>query len=326
MEPTFSVYIPAYNHAKYLGQTIESVLGQTCGDFELIIIDDCSTDNTKEVVYSFKDKRISYYYNEKNLGCVASNNKGISLSKGKYIYNLDSDDLMFPTNLEKKEKIFRKTPNIGLVYSDCNIIDHEGNILEESYWKSERYTPVRGRLNYQMIASCGLVMPTQATVFTREVVQKIGYQNTKLVHPHDGEYWLRIAGEFEVDYVPEVLCSWRIHQAGRHLTKDENMYIERASVIRDISAKYPWAISKNFKKICIANNFCQGGLLLAQKSDYRAARDFFMNALKDCPYHPLALIWYLNTYTKIETLWNIKAAKKYFLKFLRMLDKQERYF
>ena len=311
MPPIFSVYIPAYNHAKYLGQTIESVLEQTYGDFELIIIDDCSTDNTRELVHSYEDKRISYHFNEKNLGCVASHNRGLVLARGSYITPLDADDLLLPANLEKKEKMFRENPKVGLIYTDVNLIDREGNIIEKSYWKSEGYKPVRGGVNMELIASCGCSMKNPA--YRRELIEKVGYQNTSLDHSHDGDYSLRIVAESEADYIPEVLYNWRIHQAGRHLTKNENMYIERASVIRNIAAKYPWAISKSFKNICIGNNLCQGGLYLAQKSDFRKARAFFMDAFKGCPYHPLALIWYLNTYTRIETLWNIKALKKYFL-------------
>jgi glycosyltransferase involved in cell wall biosynthesis len=319
MNPTFSVYIPAYNRARYLGQAIESVLNQTFEDFELIIIDDCSTDNTKEVVHGYKDKRIRYYYNEKNLGCVASHNKGLTLARGRYIHPLDSDDLLFPANLEEKEHLFSRNPNTGLVYSDANIIDTNGNVLKESYWQAEGYMPVKGRLNSELIASCGCVMINPA--YKKEAVAKVGLQNTKLIHPHDGEYRLRIAAEFEVDYVPKALYSWRIHPAGRHLTKNEEMYMERANVIREISEKYPWAISKTFKKICVANNLCQGGLFLRKKNDFKKARALFKAAVKECPYHPLSLLWYLNTYIRINALWNIETPKKYFLKFVRTLSR-----
>jgi len=315
--PDFSIYIPAYNRAEFLGQTIESILNQTLEDFELIIIDDCSTDNTKKVVHSYKDKRIRYYFNEKNLGCVASHNKALTLARGKYIQSVDSDDLISPTLLEKEERVFRENPEVGLVYCDGNLIDAAGNILKKSYWESEGYSPIRGRLNSEMIACCGLVMLT--FVFRREVLEKVGCQNASLTHPHDGEYCLRIAAEFEVEYIPEALYSWRIHQSGRHETKDEEMYIERAKVVKEISARYPWAISATFKKICIANNFCQGGLFLSKKNEFERARNFFEVAIKECPYHPLALLWYLNTYTRIEALWNLKRPKKGFLKLLHIL-------
>jgi glycosyltransferase involved in cell wall biosynthesis len=91
-DPFFSIITPAFNRAVLLPKAIESVLGQTFKSFEYIIIDDASTDNTKEVVESFKDDRIIYSKNEKNLERGASRNKGIELSKGKYICFLDSDD------------------------------------------------------------------------------------------------------------------------------------------------------------------------------------------------------------------------------------------
>lgn len=98
--PFFSVIIPTYNRAKYIKKAIESVLNQTFSDFELIIADDASTDNTKEIVSSIKDSRIIYFKNEKNLERCITRNKGIQMAKGKYIAFLDSDDYHLPNHLE----------------------------------------------------------------------------------------------------------------------------------------------------------------------------------------------------------------------------------
>ncbi len=320
MRPTVSVYIPTFNRAQYLEQTIQSVLDQTFTDFELIIIDDHSTDNTRELVNRLDDSRIRYVFNQKNLGCVASNNKGLELSKGRYICNLDSDDLLHPTNLEVKVKLIETDPGLGLVYSDANVIDAGGKIIIGSYWKNESYFPVRGRLNSELVASCGLVIHQVTTLFRREVIDVVGRQNPHLVMCHDGEYWLRIAGEFKIDYIPEVLCSYRDHDDGRHLTElDETIYVERADIVRSITDKYPHITSRPGRRIFIANYLCQGGLLLGKKRDYVKARQLFRQALRECPYHLPAILWYINTYARYNKLSDFVILKKYLMKVLRFL-------
>lgn len=98
--PYFSVIIPTYNRATFIGKAISSVLSQSFADFELIIVDDASTDNTAEIVHSFEDSRIIYIKNETNLERCRSRNKGISVAKGQYICFLDSDDYHLPTHLQ----------------------------------------------------------------------------------------------------------------------------------------------------------------------------------------------------------------------------------
>ena len=321
MRPTVSVYIPTFNRAYYLEQTVQSVLDQTFTDFEIIIIDYHSTDNTRKVVNDFDDSRIRYVLNQKNLGCVASNNRGLALSIGRYVCNLDSDDLLHPKNLEVKVKLLETDPRLGLVYSDAAVIDAEGKIIYASYWKKEGYFPVRGRLNSELVASCGLVIHQVTTLFRREVIDVVGYQNPHLVMCHDGEYWLRIAGEFEIDYIPEVLCSYRDHDDGRHLTElDETIYVERADIVRSITDRYPEIISHLGRRIFIANYLCQGGLLLGKKRDYVGARRLFRDALRECPYHLPAFLWFINTYVRYGKLSDFEILKKVLMKALRLMQ------
>ncbi|MBR2988532.1 MAG: glycosyltransferase family 2 protein, partial [Clostridia bacterium] len=96
-----SIIMPTYNSAKFIGESITSVLNQTYTDWELIIVDDCSTDNTEEIVTSFGDERISYIKNEVNSGAAVSRNRAIDLAQGKWIAFLDSDDLYKSEKLEK---------------------------------------------------------------------------------------------------------------------------------------------------------------------------------------------------------------------------------
>ena len=126
--PTISVIIPTYNAAKYLSTTIKSVLDQTFKDFELIIIDDGSTDNTKEIVKTFNDSRLKYYYQSNQERCRARN-KGILESKGKFISFLDADDCYYKHKLKYLLEFLNKNPQIGCVAGGVNRISEKEKII-----------------------------------------------------------------------------------------------------------------------------------------------------------------------------------------------------
>ena len=108
--------MPAYNSGRFIEQSIRSVLSQTYTDWELLVVDDCSTDDTTSIVASFKDKRIHYLRNEHNMGAALSRNKAIQAAKGKYIAFLDADDKWLPTKLEKQVGFMQKN-NIPMSYT-----------------------------------------------------------------------------------------------------------------------------------------------------------------------------------------------------------------
>ena len=124
-----SIIMPSYNTAQYIADSINSVINQTYENWELIIVDDCSTDNTDEIVNEFlKDKRIKYFKNEKNSGAAISRNKALREAKGRWIAFLDSDDLWVPEKLEKQIK-FMEENNYYFSYSYYQEINEQGKNL-----------------------------------------------------------------------------------------------------------------------------------------------------------------------------------------------------
>ena len=121
-----SIIMPSYNTAPYIAESIQSVIDQTYKDWELIIVDDCSTDNTDEVITSLHDERIRYFKNEKNGGAAVSRNKALRKAKGKWIAFLDSDDLWDPEKLEK-QIAFMKENGYVFSYTNYEEIDADGN-------------------------------------------------------------------------------------------------------------------------------------------------------------------------------------------------------
>ena len=118
--PKISVIMPAYNAEKYIAEAIDSILGQTFGDFEFIILNDCSTDRTEEIILSYDDPRIVYLKNEQNMGVAATLNKGLAIAKGEYIAFLDADDYWAPEKLKKQIAFMQEN---GYSFSYTNYIE-----------------------------------------------------------------------------------------------------------------------------------------------------------------------------------------------------------
>src|SRR5437762_6886702 len=123
-KPAVSFVVPCYNLAHFLPECIGSILGQTYGDFAVLIMDDCSPDNTSEVAHRFNDSRVRHVRNDTNLGALANYNKGISLSRGKYVWLISADDyLRVPYVLERYVQLMEKNPRV--VYAFCPAIGVE---------------------------------------------------------------------------------------------------------------------------------------------------------------------------------------------------------
>ncbi len=197
-----SVIIPTYNRAAYLREAIDSVLGQTFVDFELIVVDDGSTDNTKEVVASIEDSRIFYKYQE-NSGVAAARNTGITISKGEYIAFLDSDDVWLPHNLEIKVRSLDTHPAAGLVCSDAYISDYKTKSVLGHLWHGKPFNHqvdpavAEAQPLQEMLRRGCFIMP-QAAVVRHNVFAKCGYFDESLRSGEDWDMFVRIVRHFPV--------------------------------------------------------------------------------------------------------------------------------
>lgn len=137
-QPLVSVYIPAYNGAKFIAQAIQSVLDQTYQNFELIINDDCSTDNTVEIVNSFRDNRIHFTKNKKNLGLVGNCARCAELTHGVYLKVLNDDDMLMPTAIERAVKVLETHPEVSVVIGSSMVIgSHNENLMKRSLFRKD---------------------------------------------------------------------------------------------------------------------------------------------------------------------------------------------
>ena len=176
-----SIIMPSYNTAPYIRATIQSVLDQTYQNWELIIVDDCSTDNTDEVVAFIKDDRIRYFHNEKNSGAAVSRNSALREAKGRWIAFLDSDDLWMPEKLEKQISFMEKN-GYSFSYTNYEEIDVEGNSTGVKVTGPKKVTKT-GMFNYCWLG-CLTVM------YDRNVIGLIQIEDIK--KNNDYAMWLKV--------------------------------------------------------------------------------------------------------------------------------------
>ena len=200
LSPNVSVIIPTYNRASLLARSINSILRQTFQDFEIIIVDDASTDNTQEVVSTIRDPRIRYLKHETNRGGSAARNTGISAAQGDFIAFQDSDDEWLPEKLAKQVNILADAlPNVGVVYTGFWRIQGD----QKEYIPGPEIQVKEGNIHRELLK--GNFVTTQAVLVKKECFQKVGMFDETLPRLQDWELFLRIAKHFEFRYVPEPL-------------------------------------------------------------------------------------------------------------------------
>jgi glycosyltransferase involved in cell wall biosynthesis len=234
--PKVSVYIPIYNYGRFLAEAIQSVLDQTFQDWELIVVDDGSTDNTREVVDAFQDPRIHYIYQE-NQGNPAARNTALRLVKGEYVACLDADDVWFPEKLEKQvAQLDSLPPTVGLVYGDVYLFSNDDGSIIGRFLQGR--TPPRGRVFRELLDIDGWFISDTASLIRREVFDRVGLYDPSVLTYEDWMMWVRIASVYEVEAMDEPLARCRRHSSNLS-GRLEEMYRHGVTARRKVMASYP---------------------------------------------------------------------------------------
>ena len=204
--PLISIIIPTHNRSTFLKRAINSVLYQTFKDFELIIIDDASSDKTGEIVKSYSDKRIRYIRHEDNKGGPAARNTGITQAEGRYIALLDDDDeWSYPEKLAKQiQKFSEVSEKVGLIYTGHEVRESDGRLL-----RTER-PEARGDVHLRLLL--GTTLSSNTPLIRKACFQKVGLFDESLKSCQDWDMWKRISDHYEFDYVPEILAITYRHE------------------------------------------------------------------------------------------------------------------
>lgn len=209
-----SVLMPVYNAERFLAESIGSILSQTFSDWELIIINDGSTDKSAEICKSYSDKRIKYFENEKNIKLIATLNKGIKYCNGTYIARMDADDVCLPHRFEKQVKFLDTHPDYIMVGTNASIIDQKGHICGKIMnLTSNRF------LQINLLFSTSFVHPS---MMIRAEILKQNEYSTDYIHSEDQELWMRLSRLGKIANINSKLIKYRIH--------DTNVSVEYASI------------------------------------------------------------------------------------------------
>ncbi|EFK11339.1 glycosyltransferase, group 2 family protein [delta proteobacterium NaphS2] len=241
--PAVSVIIPLYNHELYIAEAIQSVLRQTFGDFELLIVDDGSTDKSAEIVKDIRDSRLEYIYQD-NKGAYAAINRGIELANGSYIAILNSDDAYHEQRLEKAIQKFNRDCDVTAVFSYVELIDRQGQQLRikdgaRGNWLGHDSASSFEQQNQDTLnlLAGNFLHSTSNLICKKEIFDEIGLF-LPLRYVHDYEFFLRLCYRYKIALIEEPLLRYRFHEANT-LTEDfAASNFETALVLAQFLADY----------------------------------------------------------------------------------------
>lgn len=223
--PTISVILPVYNAERFLKEAIDSILQQTFSDFELLLINDGSTDGSEQIIASYTDPRIVYIKNEKNEGLIYSLNKAIDLARGRYIARMDADDVSLPQRFEKQLR-YLEEHNVAVLGTRVQLIDEDGNLLPD--WKDDVNNMTASQIREFMLTDNCIAHPSV-------MVQTLLFKSYKFQHnqkySEDYDLWLRmLADGLVIEKLREALLLHRILPTSATRFKKINVYYRLAKV------------------------------------------------------------------------------------------------
>jgi len=285
--PMVSVIIPSYNGERFVGEAIESVLNQTYQNFEIILVDDGSTDGSKSVIKPFlKDARIRLIEHEQNKGIPFARNTGIKHSNGRYIAFLDQDDLWLPEKLEKQIAILAQGPsNLGLVFGDIVTASKDGRSLQTSVVpKNINLLPTRSVLKLLFLNN---FIPLITVLVKRECVDTIGLLDEHIKGGADDYEWcLLLAAKYRIHYINITLAIHRLHEF--NYSNEEKFCHDELAIIGKLVVQEPFLAPLVPKKLGILHY--RLGRFYQNSGQFPKARTNLWKAVRYRPSHVKSLL------------------------------------
>jgi len=269
---TVSVVITCYNYGRYVEGCIKSVLDQTYQDFEIIIVNDGSTDDSEDRIRPFlQDERIKYI-KQPNSGQARAKNRGIQESSGKFIAFLDADDLWELTKLEKQLPLF-EDPKVGVVYSRAKYIDSDGKPLDFKL-EGKYLQPRSGKVTEWLIFDN--FVPFSSSIVRRKCIERVGLFDESLAMGIDWDLWLRISVSYYFDYVDGQLLIYRMGHTGQ---MSDNIEIRQAcsdAIYQKFLTKYPNAVSEGIERMVLHYTYCSRGYYWSTRNKKKALKCYWL--------------------------------------------------
>jgi glycosyltransferase involved in cell wall biosynthesis len=278
-----SVIIPNYNYGRYLRDAIESVLSQTLRPYEVIVVDDGSTDESRDILDEYAD-RVRVHF-QKNKGVGAARNKGAELATGDILAFLDADDYWSPDKLEKQVAELLTDPDMGLIHCGLRYVDENGNLGDE-YLVGDAGEVAIKLLQFKPVISG----PGGTSLIRKDVFVEVGgYDTNKDLHPsEDWDLSYRIATRYKFGFVPEPLLYYRQHGSGGHLNIAK---MERAMLLA-----FGKAFSNSAEEIQTIRRECYSNLYLVLAGSYLHSGKVFpsiASCVKSLVYSPRTITKFL---------------------------------
>jgi len=283
--PTVSVIIPAYNRAATIHRAIRTVLAQTFADYELIVVDDASSDPTRETVQKIPDGRVKLIVHEKNRGAAAARNSGMKAAAGKYIAWLDSDDEWLPLKLEAQLSALRKAPGeVKACYCAYERVENDQSVV---------YIP-RSKDARSLYLTCDLG-PGSTLLFERAVLDTVGFLDETLTRYEDAEWLLRYCSRYRLIGVDEPLA--RVHDASRP-SAEEVERAARAFIARISPGLRSYGV---FRRVAISRRWMDVASYFALEHRPGRMLLYVCKALWVYPFQPAeAWAWLVNNWFEIK--------------------------
>jgi glycosyltransferase involved in cell wall biosynthesis len=219
--PSVTVLMPVYNAERYVRVAIESILAQTHTDFELLIINDGSTDSSRKIIESCRDPRIRFVENEQNMGLTRTLNRGLRLSSCEFIARQDADDLSYPDRLSRQVAFLHGHPEVALVGSQTRMLDQEGR----PDWRIHDRSCSDASLRWEMLFDNGFTH--SAVMFRKAVIlDECGGYDESFILCQDYDLWSRVAGKHRIANLPQRLIGYRFHPFSRMSDRLQGVYAE----------------------------------------------------------------------------------------------------
>jgi len=273
--PTVSVVVPTYNCSEYIGACLDSILNQTFADLEIIVVDDGSTDDTKYVVSSFSDSRLTYLRQKNSGGPARPRNIGVARATGDFIFAFDADDILMPEFIGHCVELLTLHPELGLVFGNFDRIDAAGKITDSSclddYSFLQRCESVAISETTRIIASEAAYAALlhgdyigRGVLYSREVFDAVGGYDESLTNGQDRDFYFRVCSRYSVGYVNTIGHQFRSHGMSISQRTDvgtamNRMRILERQLVRDLGprerkiavsqlAKLQYAVGRAYKK------------------------------------------------------------------------------
>lgn len=284
-----SVVLTCYNGAQWIGEAIKSVLAQTYRDFELLIIDDGSTDHSKEIVAShLSDERVRYIY-QRNKGFSAAVNRGIKESSGSLISFIGQDDLWMPNKLQLQVKYLCEHKDVDLVHSSYFAIHSQGRVVGIRNRDVPDVSSKRKLIEKLFLRN---FIGFETVLLKKKCFDEVGFLDEQMVGYSDHDIWIRIAGKFKIGYLGKPLVKKRQHELQLSKLKVENALTDEFLLVKKTIKLYPFLQKLEKKKLAFL--YYWYGLMLLEKGNVKEAKFEFLKSIKCEPLTFKSIMAYIN--------------------------------